>query len=61
MTKFLYTYAVIRTDCVTNVDIATGYTDKAHANQLAVAATNNVPGRVFAVKQRRTLNPSYSG
>ncbi len=59
MTKYLYSFAVVRVDAGIRRDIAVGFEDKATANSLAVAATNNVPGREFVVKQRRTLNPAY--
>lgn len=60
MTKYLYTFAVVRVDSGIRRDIAVGFTTKADAERLAVIATNNVPGREFAVKERRTLNPEYS-
>jgi hypothetical protein len=59
-TKYLYTYAVVRVDSGVRRDIAVGFTSKADAEGLAVLATNNVPGREFVVKQRRTLNPAHS-
>jgi hypothetical protein len=59
MTKFLYTYDVVRVDSGVNRPIATGFGDKALATRLSIAALNNVKGRDFVVKQRRTRNPLY--
>jgi hypothetical protein len=36
-----------------------GYEDKSLAEEIAVDATNNVPGRMFKVVQRRKPNPDY--
>lgn len=59
MTKFLYTYDVIRTDVPERPVVYFGYSDKADAEFIAVVATNNVPGRTFKVVQRRKPNPAY--
>lgn len=59
MTKFIYTYDVIRTDVSNRPVVYLGYPSKAEAETIAVAATNNVPGRTFKVVQRRKPNPDY--
>lgn len=57
MSKFLYTYDVIRVD--NGRAIAVGFEGKVIAERLTVIAINNVPGRVFKVRQKRTANPNY--
>jgi hypothetical protein len=59
MTKFLYTYDVVRNDSGLKEIVYFGYEDKKLAEQIAVDAINNVPGRSFKVVQRRKLNPAY--
>lgn len=60
MSKYLYTYDVVRVGSGLNVPIARGYTNKALATQHEIDATNNVPQRQFKVRQRRHANPAYA-
>ena len=63
--KFLYTrtYSVLRIDGGRQSVVLDRYPAKEGAETLAVAATNNVPGRVFKVREHssRTPNPAYVG
>jgi hypothetical protein len=59
MTKFLYTYDVVRHDSGLKEVVYFGYDDKSLAEEIALAAINNVPGRMFKVVQRRKPNPNY--
>jgi hypothetical protein len=61
MTKFIYSYDVVRVVDGLNRAIATGFASKAEAQGLEIQATNNVPGRTFKVRQRRHANPAYVG
>lgn len=59
MTKYLYSYDVVRVDSGLNRPIARGFETKAEATVLEIDATNNVPNRRFKVVQRRRPNPAY--
>jgi hypothetical protein len=64
--KFLYQrdYSVVRIDGGRQSVVLDRHSSKRGANRLCVAATNNVPGRAFKVREHKSVlgpNPAYTG
>lgn len=64
ITKFIYTYDVVRVSKVDgrtrDISIATGFSRKQLAEVLVKDATHRCPERTYAVRTRRKPNPAYA-